>query len=82
MQLFYFTAPWCVPCKTFGPVMDALETDVPIIKVNVDDHQEMATYYNIFSVPTVLAIRDDEELGRFSGSRDKFFVERFISSFA
>lgn len=79
MQLYYFTAPWCVPCKTFGPVMDRIDS-LPITKVDVDQNPEMATLMGVMSVPTVVVVSEGKERGRFSGARDFDFVNRFIAS--
>jgi thioredoxin 1 len=79
-ELYYFTAPWCVPCKTFGPVMDTI-TGLPVKKVDVDQNPEMATMMGVMSVPTVVIVQDGKDRGRFSGARDAVFVNRFIASF-
>lgn len=82
MELVYFTAPWCAPCRTLGPVMEKV-TEVPVKKVDVDKDTPIATAYSVYSVPTVIAVTSDgKELGRFSGSRDFEFVKRFIASHA
>lgn len=80
MELVYFTAPWCVPCRQFGPVMDEVQQNVKVRKVDVDQSQEQATAFAVMSVPTVVAVKDNKELGRFSGARDLQFVQRFIAS--
>lgn len=79
MQAFYFTAPWCVPCRTFGPVMEQVDT-VPVHKIDVDREPRVAQMYGVMSVPTVVLVAEEQELGRFSGARDLSFVKNFISS--
>lgn len=80
MTALYFTAPWCQPCKTLGPIM-AEVTNVPVQKIDVDKSVEEATKYGVFSVPTVIMLKPDgSEAGRFSGARDAGFVQRFIAS--
>lgn len=78
MQLIYFTAPWCVPCKTFGPVMDKV-TKVPVLKVDVDLDPETAQIVNVFSVPTVVLTDGPHEIARFSGARSLEYVNQFIA---
>ncbi len=76
-----FWAPWCGPCVQFAPVFDkASETiggDAEFVKVNVDDHREIAQKHEIQSIPTVLYIKGGEVIDRVSGveSEDKV-VER------
>lgn len=56
-----FWAPWCGPCRSLEPKLEALDTeyiDVTVVKVNVDDCFEMATKYNIRSIPAILLFED------------------------
>lgn len=80
MTALYFTAPWCQPCKTLGPIMAEVK-EVPVLKIDVDKSVDEATKYGVFSVPTVIMLKPDgTEAGRFSGARDAGFVQRFIAS--
>lgn len=53
-----FWAPWCGPCRMVGPVLEKMATDhagkVTVVKVNVDENQELAAKYGIMSIPTVI----------------------------
>ena len=66
-----FWAPWCGPCRTFAPIFDEASTTVgdaaEFVKVNVDDHQEIARQHNISSIPTVLYFKNGEVVDRVSG---------------
>jgi thioredoxin 1 len=56
-----FWAPWCNPCKAINAELEKVNQtrpDITIVKVNVDNHQELVREYHIKSVPTVLFIRD------------------------
>jgi thioredoxin 1 len=59
-----FYAPWCGPCKMLAPVLEELAAEfagrVKIVKVNVDDAQELAARYNITGVPTLMLFRDGQ----------------------
>lgn len=67
-QLIYFSAPWCGPCKTLGPIMEQVGQQVNVKKINVDDSPEMASHYGIRNVPTVILITElGEEKGRLVG---------------
>ena len=78
MELFYFTAPWCVPCRNFGPVMD-LVTSVPVFKVNVDDNPTKASEMGVMSIPTVVLTVGSREVSRFSGARSLEYVNDFVT---
>ncbi len=57
-----FWAEWCGPCKQFGPVFEAASQkhdDIVFGKVDADTQQELAGHFNIRSIPTLMAIRDN-----------------------
>lgn len=54
-------APWCGPCRAFGPIFErvaAANLDIVFGKVNSDEEQALARQYNINSIPTLMIIRD------------------------
>ena len=56
-----FWAPWCGPCRSFGPVFDAVSDKHPDIvfgKINADDQQELAGAFNVRSIPYVMLLRE------------------------
>ena len=56
-----FWAPWCGPCRGFAPVFDAASeqhADVVFAKVNTDEEQELAGYFEIRSIPTLMVFRE------------------------
>jgi thioredoxin 1 len=68
-KILYFSAPWCGPCKQFGPVMDRIsQTGILVEKVNVDNAPAVAVAYNVRSVPTVIVVNSTgNEIGRSVG---------------
>ena len=68
-KILYFSAPWCGPCKQFGPIMDRIsQTGILVEKVNVDNAPAVAAAYNVRSVPTVIVVdRSGNETGRSVG---------------
>jgi thioredoxin-like negative regulator of GroEL len=68
-KILYFSAPWCGPCKQFGPIMDRIsQTGILVEKVNVDNAPAVAAAYNVRSVPTVVVVdRSGNETGRSVG---------------
>jgi thioredoxin 1 len=69
-QLWYFSAPWCQPCQTFGPIMDQVaEKGIHVHKVNVDYEPNASTTYGVKSVPTIILVENGKEKARFVGAR-------------
>lgn len=55
-----FYADWCGPCKMLGNVLEKLE-DVNIIKINVDEHNDLATQFGVMSIPTLIVFKNGVE---------------------
>ena len=69
-----FWASWCGPCRELGPVVDALGeelTDVKVVKINVDEERELAKKYKIFSIPTLLVIKDGQTVNKSVGVKSR-----------
>lgn len=66
-KILYFTSPDCIPCKTFGPVMDQIAARVPVQKIDAKATPHLARAFNVVSVPTVLIIKNELEATRFVG---------------
>ena len=67
LVLVDFWAEWCGPCKMFGPVFEKVSESHPdavFAKVDTEDQQELAAYFNIRSIPTLMIFRD--QIGIFS----------------
>jgi thioredoxin 1 len=75
-----FWAPWCGPCKMVGPVLEKLAADhdgtVKVVKVNVDENQELAARYGIMSIPTVMLFEGGAIKQQLIGARSQKDYER------
>jgi len=77
-----FWAEWCEPCKTLSPTLEALADEFDgafeLAKVDVDANQELSAQFNVQSIPSVIAIKDGQEVSRFQGALPEASVRAFI----
>ena len=69
-----FYADWCGPCKMLSPVVDEVakeNDDIKVVKVNVDESQNTAIKYQVMSIPTLVVIKNGNEVNRSVGLIDK-----------
>lgn len=68
LTLVDFYADWCGPCKMLAPILQEVKSivkdDVKIIKVNVDQHQDLAAEFSVRGVPTMLLFKEGKMLWR------------------
>lgn len=66
-----FWAPWCGPCRMLAPLMEQISAEqagkAKVVKVNIDDEPALAQRFGVFSIPTVVAIKNGAETGRSVG---------------
>ncbi len=77
-----FWAPWCGPCKSLGPALEAAVQKaggkVKMVKVNVDENQAIAGQLRIQSIPTVYAFKDGQPVDGFQGAQGPAEIAAFI----
>jgi thioredoxin 1 len=69
-----FYAEWCGPCKALGPTLEELASETPqakIVKVNIDDSQELAARYRVEAIPCLLVIKEGRVVARQQGLASK-----------
>ena len=70
-----FWATWCGPCRMLSPILDELEEEmadqITVVKVNVDDADEIAAQYRIMSIPTLLFIKNGQIVDKTVGAMPK-----------
>ncbi len=76
-----FYAEWCNPCKMLSKVIEEFRAEndnIKIVKVNIDENEKLATDYNIMSIPTLVVIKNGEEINRSVGLINKSQVEQLV----
>ncbi|MEW5840481.1 thioredoxin [Nitrososphaera sp.] len=79
-----FWAEWCGPCRMVGPAVEQIGKlmagRVKVVKVNVDENQEIAMRYGIQSIPSLLLFKGGKEIARTIGAMPKEAYIKFIES--
>ncbi len=71
-----FYADWCGPCKMLGNILETLDNN--ILKINVDTHEELATFYGVMSIPTICFFKNGELKEKIIGFRNKEEIEEIL----
>ncbi len=77
-----FYADWCGPCQALLPILDSLSKDfegrADIVKVNVDDQQELASRFGIQSIPSLVYFQNQKVVDKTTGVQTKAELEKRI----
>ncbi len=77
-----FWAPWCGPCKMLAPTLEEISREnngkIKIVKINIDENQEMAGKFGIRSIPTMMIFNKGELKNQIVGSLPKEQIEKII----
>lgn len=76
-----FKAPWCSPCKSLAKTLDSVLPEFSNIKVeeiDIDEDVEKSREYKIRSIPTIVMIKDGEEIDRLIGNQTAEQIKKFL----
>ena len=77
-----FWAPWCGPCKMLAPTLEEIQNEnvgkLSIVKINIDENQQMAAKFGIRSIPTMLIFNKGELKNQIVGSIPKKDIENLL----
>jgi len=80
-----FWAPWCGPCKMFGPIFESVKEnhdDIKFCKLNVDeDIDNISKDFGVMSIPTIVAFKDGKEVKRNTGFMSEDDLNDFLEKF-
>lgn len=72
--LMDFWAPWCGPCRMVVPLVEEIakeRSDIKVVKINVDEEQELAMQFGVMSIPTLVVMKNGKIVNRATGARPK-----------
>lgn len=72
--LLDFWASWCGPCRMVAPIVDEIaqeNTEIKVAKVNVDEEPELASQFQVMSIPTLVLMKDGKIVEQSVGARSK-----------
>jgi thioredoxin 1 len=77
-----FWAEWCGPCHAVSPVLERIaeehKDELKLVKVNIDDEQQLAMKYGIASIPTIVLFKDGQPAAAAIGAQPKAALERAL----
>ena len=72
--LMDFWAPWCGPCRMVVPLVEEIakeRSDIEVVKINVDEEQELAMQFGVMSIPTLVVMKNGKIINQVTGARPK-----------
>lgn len=73
-----FYATWCGPCRMQGEVIKKLENDIKVVKVNVDEHEEIAKKFGVMSIPTLILFKNGEVIKKNVGFTPESVIRTWL----
>ena len=84
LTIVNFWAPWCGPCQMFAPVIKTYDMekgdDVRILKVNVDENAEIASFFRVMSLPTTILFKDRKPINKKIGFMSEETLTMWVSA--
>jgi thioredoxin 1 len=78
-KILYFSASWCSPCRTLGPIMESLSGQINYEKIDVDNNQDLSIQYGVRNIPTLVLVENGEAVRKLTGLQQKEAILEFYN---
>ena len=76
-----FWAPWCGPCRMVLPLVEEIaeeRDDIKVVKINVDEEPDLASQFQVMSIPTLMVVKNGEVVNKTMGARPKAQINAML----
>ena len=78
-KILYFSAAWCGPCKTLGPIIESLGNKINYEKIDVDNDNELSVKHSVRNIPTLVLLENGLEKNRLVGLQTEQQILNFYN---
>ncbi len=78
-KILYFSASWCGPCKTLGPIIESLGNKINYEKIDVDSNNELSIQHSVRNIPTLVLLENGIERNRLVGLQTEQQILNFYN---
>jgi thioredoxin 1 len=76
-----FWAPWCGPCRMVLPLVEEIaeeRDDIKVVKINVDEEPDLASQFQVMSIPTLMVVKNGEVVSKAMGAKPKAQINAML----
>jgi thioredoxin 1 len=76
-----FWAPWCGPCRMVLPLVEEIaeeRDDIKVVKINVDEEPDLASQFQVMSIPTLMVVKNGEVVSKTMGAKPKAQINAML----
>lgn len=75
-----FSAKWCGPCRMLEPVIESISKKYNVVQIDIDESSDIAAQYAVMSIPTLLVMKNGQEMAKEIGYRNEEEIIKILNS--